>query len=605
MKSIPEKPSRSLLLIAILLLLLGTVLAAQAQDGVLPLPGENPTMTVRLLNKTQALIRLKYNFGLSVSMDDDWMITGSSHGREGVNVHFYQRDANNQWAEQTTIGGYNLVMPILVVLEGRGAIVGLEGDNLHNQTAHRIWAFRRNDQNEWIGPTELNRSDVGMGMDFVFDLDPSGDRLVMVDNSTYGPGEVHFYEPNASGQWVRMDTLYLYQHIEDDVVLEGDDLYISGYPDVTECCADYPDSVDLYQESGGTWTLVQTLVPSNGGSNYSFGSRLAFEGDRGVVAGTVITDPNEEGNPITSGQAYLYTFERLNGSWMEQHLLPLNEGEYVHDLRMSGDLLLVRVNANPEYGSPFHTYLYEWNGSGWEILHQFLSTNLTRYELGDIDGDTLAVSRPVIYPPRDFLRPPRIEFYQVVDVPAPTDTPIPVTATPTVTPPTPTATAETPSNGNLLVNGGFENVLTGWTASHLSGDKIKCNTNTKTVAYQGLCAFRFKGKPGERAVLKQVMPIQIPKGATVRLSGFAKVKKDAAKSKIKLVLFYTDPLIPRDKLVVRVNAASGGVYVPLSSYQPDLSLLASGTVNKVKITLKNQSRKGNIYYDALKLEVGS
>ena len=97
MKPIPEKPSRSLVMIGILLLLLGTVLAAQAQDDVLPLPGAHETMTVRLLNKTQALIRLKYNFGLSVSIDDDWMVTGSSH-REGVEVHFYQREANQLWA---------------------------------------------------------------------------------------------------------------------------------------------------------------------------------------------------------------------------------------------------------------------------------------------------------------------------------------------------------------------------------------------------------------------------------------------------------------------------------------------------------------------------
>jgi hypothetical protein len=602
MKSISEKPYRIILIISVLLLLLGMVLAVQAQDGILPLPGDNGNTTTRLLNKTQTLIRLNYNFGSSVKLDDDWMITGSSD-RNGVKMHFYQRDANQLWSERLVTHQDNLVFPVVVDLEGRSAVVGVEGDNLHNLTTSRLWAFRRNEQNQWIGPVEILRSDILVSLEFVFDLDPSGDRLVVVDNHTYGPGEVHLYEPDINGEWTLTDTLDLNQHIEHDIVLEGDTLYISGYPDNSECCVYVPDSVDVYQDSGASWTSVQILVPSNGGSNYSFGTRFAFEGDRGVVAGSVITDPNDEGNPNFSGQAYLYTFERQNGSWTEKQLLPLNEGEYVDDLRLSGDYLLVRVNADPDYGSPFHTYLYGWDGTGWQLDQQLLTSDSTKYGLGDIDGDTLAVNRQMIQPPRDFLRPPKIDFYKLIDEPVPTETPIPVT--PTSTPVTPPETPVSPPEGNLIVDGGFEQDLTGWKSKHLSGDKVKCNTATKTVAYSGLCAFRFKGNAGEHARLTQIIPTQLVNGNALRLSGYVKAKNKAVKSSVQVIVTYADPMIPKDKLVVKINHAGGADYVPFSSYQADLRLTVSGTTHKVKISLKDQSQKGKVYYDELKLEVES
>ena len=50
-----------------------------------------------------------------------------------------------------------------------------------------------------------------------------------------------------------------------------------------------------------------------------------------------------------------------------------------------------------------------------------------------------------------------------------------------------------------MVNGGFEvdangdKVPDGWKGVDLTKDSLKCNKDTKTVAHDGNCAFKFKG----------------------------------------------------------------------------------------------------------------
>src|SRR5690606_29190615 len=58
--------------------------------------------------------------------------------------------------------------------------------------------------------------------------------------------------------------------------------------------------------------------------------------------------------------------------------------------------------------------------------------------------------------------------------------------------PTVTATITDNDAANLIANSGFESRVAPWIIKNKSGDKVLCDTATRSVAYAGSCAFRFK-----------------------------------------------------------------------------------------------------------------
>lgn len=202
----------------------------------------------------------------------------------------------------------------------------------------------------------------------------------------------------------------------------------------------------------------------------------------------------------------------------------------------------------------------------------------------------------------------RISYDAPVTTPA-TNTPI-ATATATNEPtatstnqPTPTATS-TPQSGavELIANGGFEtgsgadpSQPASWDVKNTTGDKLKCNKPEKVIANSGECAFKFKGKPGEQARLKQLAPaFEVQPGETLSLSVFVWAKNvQPGLNRVKVVVVY--PTAPKEKMLLTVDQNGTG-YEELTA-----SASAPETPDKIKVIVNSRSETGRTLIDDFSL----
>ncbi len=149
-----------------------------------------------------------------------------------------------------------------------------------------------------------------------------------------------------------------------------------------------------------------------------------------------------------------------------------------------------------------------------------------------------------------------------------------------------------------LVNGGFEGALTSWTTKNLTKDKVKCNKPEKTFAFEGDCAFMFKGGTGEKSKLSQNGDtLYVLAGKNLTLSGMVNAK-GAVKATAKVVVVYKNSALPKGKLKAKINAPTGG-YQPLTG---TLSLNLAGDALEIKVQVVNKSSSGKLFLDSLTLQ---
>ncbi|HEX2622551.1 MAG TPA: Ig-like domain-containing protein, partial [Phototrophicaceae bacterium] len=157
---------------------------------------------------------------------------------------------------------------------------------------------------------------------------------------------------------------------------------------------------------------------------------------------------------------------------------------------------------------------------------------------------------------------------------------------------------------DLLVNGGFETdedtdkVPDGWTGKNLTKEKIRCDTEDKIYAYEGVCAFQFKGVPGENSNL-----MQIPDGSALvtgdTLSLYAAVNgKKAVEGRARVIakVIYADQKV---KLVLNVPS---GKYDYQILNDTD-TLPGTPTKIKVQIQYRRGGNTGKFIIDQVRLLV--
>jgi hypothetical protein len=173
-------------------------------------------------------------------------------------------------------------------------------------------------------------------------------------------------------------------------------------------------------------------------------------------------------------------------------------------------------------------------------------------------------------------------------------------------------------NLNLIVNGGFESqdaegkpVLDPWTPKNVAGDKIKCNkdkdgdgTIDKIVAFAGNCAFQFKGAAGENSKIQQSPAFAglVNQGDTLTFSLYANTKLPAAGKIAAVKIKYVEADAGaggegKDKIEIVLNAPTANENYELFSG----SLVVDGTINKLKVQVRNKNTSGKFFVDEVML----
>lgn len=165
-----------------------------------------------------------------------------------------------------------------------------------------------------------------------------------------------------------------------------------------------------------------------------------------------------------------------------------------------------------------------------------------------------------------------------------------------------------PEFPNLLVEGGFEQpkapnnqqVPLGWTAKNRVKDKRICN-NVNKPAYEGSCAYYFKGGPLESSKLIQLVnfknAVNPPNnGDTLGISAFIKTGA-SGRGRIKARVIYTNG--NAEVFTASFNdQPNSGVYRQISSL---FNVKSGRTVAKIKVIILHKSTKGKVAVDSVKL----
>jgi hypothetical protein len=165
----------------------------------------------------------------------------------------------------------------------------------------------------------------------------------------------------------------------------------------------------------------------------------------------------------------------------------------------------------------------------------------------------------------------------------------------------------------LLQNGGFEtpdaskpSVPDQWSGKQLSKDKLKCNTAEKTFAFEGSCAFLFKGGDGENASLQQKPAFEgmVSAGDTLSLSLYIKTKVANAGKVASVKVTYAEPTTGgdgKDKIEIKLNAPSAN-----GEYQQYLDTLTlADDVANLKVMIRNKNTSGKLLVDSVSLMVSA
>lgn len=181
---------------------------------------------------------------------------------------------------------------------------------------------------------------------------------------------------------------------------------------------------------------------------------------------------------------------------------------------------------------------------------------------------------------------------------------IPGTAFEVVVSPAPPALA-----WEFLSNGGFEGadvnkLPLAWTGKNISKDKRVCNKVSalegiiKQVAYEGHCAFKFKGVPGEKSKLKQTVNVStLGAGDFLLIRAQASGKNvPAAAGKMMVKVIYSDAT--KEKFTLTFDAATYDYTAFDVENQLDLA------PTKFKVQLKYTGTSGKLTLDRVSVRPG-
>jgi hypothetical protein len=575
------------------LVVIGVTLPVQAQEDPLPLHNESNRAYEEVQQITLADAMTNDFLGNSIALYGDTLMIGApfrdaNHGA----VYVYQRDITNLWTLNQMIPAKEQESPsnfgYTIALEGDTAVIGAPayGENyqgiayVYKRDVNGDWQF----QQKLKPPVSSATSIYSLGIHLAISADMIALSGTISDTVSNLATFVYRMDENQKWQYEtaliidvwgnpRTDSLQPLPLQDDasrltiapsilDVALEGDKLMVGyQYQNGTS------SQTNVYQKSGGKWELTQEITVNAPDFACYFGRSIQLRNTIAFIAGLVNCNPLQFPR---QGTVYAYQ-QSADGQWLQtQKLLP-NDADDSDDFgsSLAFDGTTLAVGSPGKNNRDGAVYLFGWDGTAW-VQQAKLTAEGTAFGTDvAVERGTLAAGAP------EYNASAGIVY--LYDNPA-TDTP------------------------ELLAQRGFETKTAGWTVKNATGDKVKCDKNGKTFAYEGTCAWRFKGGKGENAKLQQVLYSGVQPGDTLVLSGYVNAD-GAVDSRLKLVVVYLDPSLDKQKLIVDVRADTGGVYVQLSDFEPTLSTSVTAPPEKVKVVLRNKGITGKVYYDALSLTI--
>lgn len=241
-----------------------------------------------------------------------------------------------------------------IAIDGERIVVGAPKETDY---AGAAYVFRR-DGTEWTLEQRLVPSAPERLAQFGAFVAIDGDAIAVSATYEGGPGAGYVFR--LDGSWTEEQRLPLSTAQGAAVAIDGDHLAITSRVYGAET------SVNLYERSGGTWGLVQTIAGEDGSG---LGESLSFDGDRLALGSPLLT-----GSLAHDGAVHLYTWD--GGTWSEEAVLlpsaPTSQQNFGNSIELQGDVLFVGAQRN--YGGTGMTpdagviYRFVLGAEGWTLV---------------------------------------------------------------------------------------------------------------------------------------------------------------------------------------------------------------------------------------------
>lgn len=321
------------------------------------------------------------SFGDAIAVSGDTVIVGvpgsdvpSGYTQAGAAYVFVR--SGTTWSEQqklnVTVTNWADTLGRSVAIEGDTAIVGATGTNTAaGLNTGAAYVFTRTGP-VWTQQAMLVASDGASSDAFGQSVSVSGD--IAVVGSPYASvgapftGAAYVFVRNGAS-WHEQAKLTASDAATHDVfgysvALSGTTALIGAYHDDT-IHGTAAGSAYVFTREGTTWTEQANLVPSTGGSNFSFGFSVAVSGETALVGSR-----NANAGDL-AGAGAAHVFVRNGTTWSEQQSLDPGDGQlygiFGCAVALSGDRALVGApltnsSAGTRSGSG---YIFNRTGTTW------------------------------------------------------------------------------------------------------------------------------------------------------------------------------------------------------------------------------------------------
>jgi hypothetical protein len=254
----------------------------------------------------------------SISVDGNTIVAGAP-GFSSWNgaVYIYEKEGNN-WTETQKITSPESVdygnFGIGVSLFGDYLVIGASGVN---NSAGKIYIYKKNNSGEWIFHQSLTSSDNFENSYFGNSISISGNELVVgayTEVDTGNPSMAYIFKLNDNGNWEETQKIPSYESSEHTYFawmceMKNDKLLISS-PHLYGAEA---GRTLLYKKNNqNNWEFDQELKPTNDVTEDFYGWSLAMN-DNEIIVGSARDnfDDNEENELNDAGSAYIFTSTNL------------------------------------------------------------------------------------------------------------------------------------------------------------------------------------------------------------------------------------------------------------------------------------------------------
>ncbi|MFQ5655860.1 MAG: hypothetical protein ACE5GW_14175, partial [Planctomycetota bacterium] len=278
---------------------------------VFRLTGDGWVEEVKLLPDTVAELE---RFGLSVAIDGDAIVVGSSRDRnsEGVDTGsvtvFRHTDA---WSVEALLfapdGAHLDYFGIDVAISGDRLIAGAGGDDDFGSSSGAVYVFQH-DATGWSFEAKLTGSDIDTNDRLGLRVDLEGTTVAAGAPGQAGLGAVYLFTLEGDA-WIEAQKLQPAGLEIDDffgypVKLDGDRLAVGALE-----AGDHEGAVHVFLRSGQEWIAEATVTPFDAMSGDRFGHGIAIAGDEMLVGTRWRADAG-----ISSGA--VYQLNSVAGDWI-------------------------------------------------------------------------------------------------------------------------------------------------------------------------------------------------------------------------------------------------------------------------------------------------